>query len=355
MRFPQFCRARSFSSSRATSRNCSATTRSSSETLGDRHPKMVEMRTAMEKTENTLNAEIARVVESVRTTYQKATRRRRDIVRGARDPEARSAGTEPAGHRVLGAPARGRERPAHLQHAAAASEGNRRVAESCAPRISASSIVPKCPGSPVAPRSNVHHADVVAVRNSSGDGSRVPVGDAGRSPQGSRRCDQPSSARIAGTRSRKSGREQPLGARAAQMRRACSWRRSVCSGRARWPRCRGRRRNRSWSRARPSAKARAPSRASWRLRSRRRSTASCSSTRTCGARRFTNCWTSRLEPGLSNVLAGSSALAESPAADCRFVGCSVLAAGNPRARRRSCWDRRCSTSCWRSCRSTSTG
>ena len=44
----------------------------SSETLGDRHPKMVEMRTAMEKTQTTLNAELARVVESVRTTYQKA-------------------------------------------------------------------------------------------------------------------------------------------------------------------------------------------------------------------------------------------------------------------------------------------
>jgi capsular exopolysaccharide synthesis family protein len=43
-----------------------------SETLGERHPKMVEMRTAMQKTETTLNAEIARVVESIRTTYEKA-------------------------------------------------------------------------------------------------------------------------------------------------------------------------------------------------------------------------------------------------------------------------------------------
>jgi capsular exopolysaccharide synthesis family protein len=43
-----------------------------SETLGERHPKMVEMRSAMEKTNTMLNAEIARVVESIRTTYQKA-------------------------------------------------------------------------------------------------------------------------------------------------------------------------------------------------------------------------------------------------------------------------------------------
>jgi capsular exopolysaccharide synthesis family protein len=43
-----------------------------SETLGERHPKMVEMRTAMEKTDTMLKAEIARVVESIRTTYQKA-------------------------------------------------------------------------------------------------------------------------------------------------------------------------------------------------------------------------------------------------------------------------------------------
>src|SRR5688572_1806388 len=43
-----------------------------SETLGERHPKMVEMLTAMQKTETMLNAEIARVVDSIRTTYQKA-------------------------------------------------------------------------------------------------------------------------------------------------------------------------------------------------------------------------------------------------------------------------------------------
>ncbi len=43
-----------------------------SETLGERHPKMVEMRTAMQKTETTLNGEIARVVDSIRTTYEKA-------------------------------------------------------------------------------------------------------------------------------------------------------------------------------------------------------------------------------------------------------------------------------------------
>ena len=43
-----------------------------SETLGDRHPRMVEMRTAMEKTETTLKAEIGRVFESIRTTFEKA-------------------------------------------------------------------------------------------------------------------------------------------------------------------------------------------------------------------------------------------------------------------------------------------
>jgi capsular exopolysaccharide synthesis family protein len=43
-----------------------------SETLGERHPKMVELRTAMQKTETTLSAEIARVVDSIRSTFQKA-------------------------------------------------------------------------------------------------------------------------------------------------------------------------------------------------------------------------------------------------------------------------------------------
>ena len=38
-----------------------------SETLGDRHPKIVEMQTAMQKTENSLNAEIGRVVDSIRS------------------------------------------------------------------------------------------------------------------------------------------------------------------------------------------------------------------------------------------------------------------------------------------------
>ena len=37
-----------------------------SETLGDRHPTMVETRTALETTEKRLAAEIARLVESVR-------------------------------------------------------------------------------------------------------------------------------------------------------------------------------------------------------------------------------------------------------------------------------------------------
>jgi succinoglycan biosynthesis transport protein ExoP len=43
-----------------------------SETLGDLHPTMVETRTALETMEKRLAAEIARLVESVRTTYQAA-------------------------------------------------------------------------------------------------------------------------------------------------------------------------------------------------------------------------------------------------------------------------------------------
>jgi capsular exopolysaccharide synthesis family protein len=61
-----------------------------SETLGDRHPKMVEMRTAMQKTETTLNAEITRVVESIRSTYQKA-RAEEDTLTEALEAQKREA------------------------------------------------------------------------------------------------------------------------------------------------------------------------------------------------------------------------------------------------------------------------
>jgi succinoglycan biosynthesis transport protein ExoP len=61
-----------------------------SETLGERHPKMVELRTAMDKTEATLNAEIARVVESIRSTYQKA-RAEEDTLSEALEAQKREA------------------------------------------------------------------------------------------------------------------------------------------------------------------------------------------------------------------------------------------------------------------------
>jgi succinoglycan biosynthesis transport protein ExoP len=52
-----------------------------SETLGDRHPTMVETRTAMETTEKRLAAEIARLVESMRTAYQAALTEERSLTR----------------------------------------------------------------------------------------------------------------------------------------------------------------------------------------------------------------------------------------------------------------------------------
>jgi polysaccharide biosynthesis transport protein len=52
-----------------------------SETLGDRHPTLVETRTAMETTEKRLAAEIARLVESMRTAYQAALTEERSLTR----------------------------------------------------------------------------------------------------------------------------------------------------------------------------------------------------------------------------------------------------------------------------------
>jgi succinoglycan biosynthesis transport protein ExoP len=61
-----------------------------SETLGDLHPTMVETRTALETTEKRLAAEIARLVESVRNTYQAALTDEQSLTR-ALDEQKREA------------------------------------------------------------------------------------------------------------------------------------------------------------------------------------------------------------------------------------------------------------------------
>ena len=77
----------------------------SSETLGDRHPKMVEMRTAMEKTQTTLNAETRSCRRIGSHHLSESESRRGHVVRGPRVTETRSARTESPRHRVLSAPA----------------------------------------------------------------------------------------------------------------------------------------------------------------------------------------------------------------------------------------------------------
>jgi capsular exopolysaccharide synthesis family protein len=59
-----------------------------SETLGDRHPTMVETRTALETTEKRLAAEVARLVESVRTAYQAALTEEQSLTRALEEQKA---------------------------------------------------------------------------------------------------------------------------------------------------------------------------------------------------------------------------------------------------------------------------
>jgi polysaccharide biosynthesis transport protein len=52
-----------------------------SQTLGERHPQLVELRTALETTERRLDAEVARVVDSLRQTYRSAVAEETSLTR----------------------------------------------------------------------------------------------------------------------------------------------------------------------------------------------------------------------------------------------------------------------------------
>ena len=59
-----------------------------SESLGERHPTIIETRTALETTENRLGAEVARLVESVRTAYQAALTDEQSLTRALEEQKA---------------------------------------------------------------------------------------------------------------------------------------------------------------------------------------------------------------------------------------------------------------------------
>ena len=169
----------------------------------------------MQKTQTTLNAEIARVVESVRTTYQRANAEE-DTLSEALEVQKREA---------LGLNRRGIEYAA-LQREA---ESARLIYNTLLQRAKETGVVTRlalhqhqhrrsrrsAAASGSAPQ-QLHHGHVVADWDSAGCRERVPLRDAGRSPQGSRRCQRRARSEIVGTRPGSAFREQSSCARAAQ-------------------------------------------------------------------------------------------------------------------------------------------
>ena len=93
--------------------------------LGERHPEMVKIRSAIGVTQAKLETEINKVVEMVKNDYLAALAKEASLAGALECPEGRRAGDESQGDRLQRSRPRGAERPPAVRQPAAAGQGDR--------------------------------------------------------------------------------------------------------------------------------------------------------------------------------------------------------------------------------------
>ena len=107
---------------------CSASRRSSSEKLGDRHPDMVKIALGdPDRRGEDPGRDRARSCSRCRTTTRQALAQEQSLASALDAAEGRRARAEPQGHRLRRAAARGRQQPPDLRQPDAADQGDRHL------------------------------------------------------------------------------------------------------------------------------------------------------------------------------------------------------------------------------------